>query len=263
MQQKFPKISERRATALIHFPRSTHRYKKTKPEPEGLRDKIKELAGVRRRFGYRRIHRLVRRLGFKSNHKLVYRIYNEERLSLRIRKRKKLVSNKRVPMALPRRPNERWSMDFVSDQIAKSGRRIRTLNIVDDFTRECIAITVDTSIPGARVVKTLESLKATRGIPKSIITDNGPEFTGAALDQWAHDNYVMLDPIDPGKPQQNAFVESFNGRFRDECLNENWFEDLKQAQEIIEAWRIDYNSRRPHSSLGHLTPEEFCAKFAA
>lgn len=165
-------------------------------------------------------------------------------------------------MPEPTKANIRWSMDFVSDQIGTTGRRIRCLNIVDDYTRECLAIEVDTSLPGNRVVAVLERLQVLRGLPQVIITDNGPEFTGAALDQFA-DGRFKLDPIDPGKPQQNAYIESFNGKFRDECLNENWFVSLKHAQEVCEAWREDYNRSRPHSSLGDLTPEEFRARSAA
>lgn len=223
---------------------------------------MRELSEQRRRFGYRRICALLRREGFTANKKQIYRIYREERLSLKIRKRKKLAAKLRVSIPEPTRANERWSMDFVSDQIGPTGRRIRTLNIVDDFTRECLAIEVDTSIPGSRVVAVLERLSVLRGTPSVIVTDNGPEFTGAALDQWAHGK-VKLDPIDPGKPQQNAYIESFNGKFRDECLNENWFVSLNHAKEVIERWREDYNRCRPHSSLGNLTPEEFRERSAA
>jgi len=227
-----------------------------------LRERLKQLASERRRFGYRRLYALLRREGCMANKKLIYRIYREEMLSLKIRKRKKLVAVVRVPMPAPTKPNVRWSMDFVSDQIGTTGRRIRTLNIVDDYTRECLAIEVDTSLPGYRVVAVLARLQATRGLPQIIVTDNGPEFTGAALDQFAHQKFT-LDPIDPGKPQQNAYIESFNGKFRDECLNENWFVSLNHAKEIIEKWREDYNRCRPHSSLGNLTPEEFRDRSAA
>lgn len=181
---------------------------------------------------------------------------------MKIRKRKKLAAVIRVPLPKPSRPNERWSMDFVSDQLGATGRRIRCLTILDEYTRECLAIEVDTSLPGTRVVAVLERLKALRGLPQVLVTDNGPEFTGQALDQFAH-GQIKLDPIDPGKPQQNAFIESFNGKFRNECLNENWFVSLKHAQEICEAWREEYNRCRPHSSLGGLTPEEFREKVTA
>ena len=185
-------------------------------------------------------------------------MYVEEGLQVRQRKRKRLARVERQPMLMPQAPNQRWSMDFEHDLLA-TGQRVRTLNIVDDFSRECPAIEVDTSLPGARVVRVLERLAETRGLPKEIILDNGPEMIGKVLDQWAWRNGVRLHFIDLGKPTQNAFIESFNGRFRDECLNENWFLDLADARQIIEAWRLDYNSSRPHSALGYATPEELAA----
>lgn len=227
-----------------------------------MRERMRALADRWRRRGYRRLHDLLKREGFKVNHKKILRIYREEKLLLRQRKRKKLVSLARRPMQPPLGPNERWSMDFVSDRIATTGRRIRCLNIIDDFTRECLAIEVDTSLPGSRVVEVLERLAFFRGKPLSIVIDNGPEFTGCALDTWAHQNNVKLDFIRPGKPVENAFIESFNGKFRDECLDDEWFISLKEAKEKIEIWRKEYNSMRPHSSLGGLTPEEFAAKSA-
>ena len=223
-----------------------------------LRERLKELAGQRRRFGYRRLHALLRREGWRINHKAVHRIYVEEGLQVRKRKRKRLARVERQPMLMPQAPNQRWSMDFQHDLLA-TGQRFRTLNIVDDFCRECPAIEVDTSLPGARVVRVLDRLAETRGLPREIILDNGPEMIGKVLDHWAWRNGVRLYFIDPGKPTQNAFIESFNGRFRDECLNENWFLDLADARQIIEAWRLDYNSSRPHSALGYATPQEFAA----
>ena len=165
-------------------------------------------------------------------------------------------------MDVPKRPNLRWSMDFVSDQLGSTGRRFRCLTIVDDFTRECLAIEVDTSLPGDRVARVLDRLAFLRGLPQGIVIDNGPEFTGRALDTWAFARKVKLDHIRPGKPVENAFLESFNGRLRDECLNEHWFSTLKEAQVRIEAWRQDYNRNRPHSSLGDMTPEEFAKTVA-
>lgn len=196
------------------------------------------------------------------NWKLVYRVYREEKLSLRVRKRRRIASLVRVPMDVPKRPNLRWSMDFVSDQLGSTGRRFRCLTIVDDFTRECLAIEVDTSLPGDRVARVLDRLAFLRGLPQGIVIDNGPEFTGRALDTWAFARKVKLDHIRPGKPVENAFIESFNGRLRDECLNEHWFSTLKEAQVRIEAWRQDYNRNRPHSSLGDMTPEEFAKTVA-
>lgn len=204
----------------------------------------------------------MRREGFKVNWKLVYRVYREEKLSLRVRKRRRIASLVRVPMDVPKRPNLRWSMDFVSDQLGSTGRRFRCLTIVDDFTRECLAIEVDTSLPGDRVARVLDRLAFLRGLPQGIVIDNGPEFTGRALDTWAFARKVKLDHIRPGKPVENAFIERFNGRLRDECLNEHWFSTLKEAQVRIEAWRQDYNRNRPHSSLGDMTPEEFAKTVA-
>lgn len=257
-------FTQRRACKLVSIVRSTFRRKSKRPEPPGLRARIRELAELRRRYGYRRLYVLLRREGMNVNRKLVYRIYREEKLSLKIRKRKRLASVVRVPIAPPKGPNERWSMDFVSDQLGPSGRRFRSLNVVDDFTRECLAIEVDTSLPGARVVEALERIIFMRGEkPRSITIDNGPEFTGRDLDSWAHQNKIRLDFIRPGKPVENAFIESFNGKFRDECLSGHWFVDLAEAKVRIEEWREDYNCERPHSSLGGLTPNEFAAKFAA
>ena len=194
------------------------------------------------------------------NHKRTERIYREERLSLRTRKRKKRASLLRVPIPAPERPNERWSMDFIHSRLA-NGRRFKSLTIVDDYSRESPAIEMDTSIPGARVVRVLDRLKETKGLPKVILTDNGPEFISKALDEWAYMNRVKLDFIDPGKPVQNAFIESFNGKFRDECLNEHWFLTLEEAKITIENWRIDYNEVRPHSSLDNLTPAEYAKQY--
>jgi putative transposase len=251
-------LSERRACRLAGLNLSTWQYRARRPQPSALRERLKELAGQRRRFGYRRLHALLRREGWRVNHKAVHRIYVEEGLQVRQRKRKRLARALRRPMLVPQAPNQRWSMDFQHDLLA-TGQRFRSLNIVDDFSRECPAIEVDTSLPGARVVRVLDRLAETRGLPKEIIVDNGPEMIGKALDQWAWRYGVRLHFIDLGKPTQNAFIESFNGRFRDECLNENWFLDLTDARRIIEAWRIDYNSSRLHSALGYATPEEFAA----
>jgi putative transposase len=170
--------------------------------------------------------------------------------------RKRIAAGRRVPLPLPSRANERWSLDFVSDQLA-DGRVFRTLNIVDDFTRECRAIEVDTSLSGVRLVRVLDVLCAEHGRPHALLMDNGPELTSKALDAWAYGNGVELRFIQPGKPAQNAYVESFNGKFRDECLNEHWFLTLDEAREVIEEWRQDYNQFRPHSSLDDLTPEQF------
>jgi len=248
-------LSERQACRYTGFARSSQRYRAHRPSRTELRERLHTLATLRPRWGYRRLYRLLRREGNVANKKLVQRVYREEGLAVRRRKRKR-VAIPRTPLPSPRGPNERWSMDFVSDALG-DGRRFRALTIVDDFTRESPAIEVDTSLPGERVVRVLEQLAATRGLPQAIVCDNGPEFRGEALDQWADRRGIALQFIQPGKPIQNAFAESFNGRLRDECLNESWFMSLADAQQTIEAWRIDYNVARPHSGLADRTPEEF------
>jgi len=254
------KVSERRACRLIKFARSSHRYKPLDdPRDEYLRLRIKEIAEVRRRFGYRRIHVMLLREGLKVNHKRVQRIYREEKLSLRTKNRKKRAMHLRVAKEPATQANQRWSMDFVQDEFF-NGRKFRTLNIVDDFTRECIVIEVDISLQGVRVARVLDRIAIHRSLPKSIVCDNGPEFAGKALDAWAHSKGITLDFIRPGKPVENAYIESFNGKFRDECLNSEIFLSLKDAQAKIENWREDYNCNRPHSSLGNLTPMEFVEK---
>lgn len=249
-------FSERQACKIINLPRSTFRYEPLPDKNEWLRVRLKELAASRRRFGSPRLCVLLRREGKIVNHKRVERIYREEGLSLRKRKKKRQTAALRVVLPTPVQPNKRWSMDFVSDQLS-DGRKFRSLTIVDDCSRESPAIEVGTSLPGKRVTRVLNRLAESRGLPDAIVVDNGPEFSGSALDSWAHERGVKLCFIRPGKPVENAYIESFNGKFRDECLNEHWFTSLKDAQEKIEAWRKDYNKHRPHSSLGNLSPEEF------
>lgn len=256
-------VSERRACRLIKFSRSTLIYKPKPDKNEWLRKRLHALAGRHRRYGSPRMQYLIDREDVEVvNHKRLERVYAEEGLQIRKRKRKRETAPIRVAIATPERPGQRWSMDFVSDQLS-DGRKIRTFNIVDDFSRECPAIIVDTSINGQRVVRALESLGATCGLPEILVCDNGPEFAGRVLDEWAYKTSVQLSFITPGKPVENAFIESFNGKFRDECLNENWFVSLKHAQEIIEKWRREYNRSRPHSSLGNIPPEEFLRRFHA
>ena len=249
--------SLRRACRLIGLSTSTWRYER---QPDATNTKLLERltahAADRPRFGYRRLHTLVDREGLRVNHKRVYGVYREAGLQVRRRRRKRLTRGQRVPLPTPSRRGERWSMDFMVDTLA-DGRGFRTLNIVDDFTRECVAIEVDRSLPGLRVVRVLERLFDTVGLPETIVTDNGPEFTGRALDTWAYARGVQLRFIRPGKPIENAFVESFNGKFRDECLNEHWFASVAEAQMLIEAWRVDYNTVRPHSALAGQTPQQF------
>lgn len=243
---------------MVELPRASYDYKPVADGDGRLRERMRELANQRKRFGSPRLHILLKREGLVVNHKRTERIYREEGLSLRKRKRRKTTAQVRITLPVPERPDERWSMDFVTDSMV-TGRRFRSLVIVDDYSRECPAIEVDTSLGGVRVVQVLERLAEIRGLPKAITIDNGPEFTGKLLDEWAYRRGVKLNFIRPGKPVENAFVESFNGRLRDECLNENWFINLKHAREVIEDWRIDYNENRPHTSLGGLTPSEFVA----
>ena len=248
--------SIRRACGLIQISVSSFYYQSKPRNDASLRAALKEAAAKRRRWGYRMLTELLRRNGFHDNHKRILRIYREENLQVPMRKKRKAALWRGEKPEPSSHRNDRWSMDFMSDQLA-DGRRIRTLNIVDDHTRECLAIEVDTSLSGDRVCRTLDRLVAERGHPKRLITDNGPEFTSKALDRWGYEHCVELQFIQPGKPVQNAFVESFNGTLRDECLNEHWFLDLDDAREIIEAWRVDYNTERPHSSLGGKPPGEF------
>ena len=253
-------ISERRACLLVGLSRTVLHYEsKVQPENEQLQARLVELAGERRRFGYRRLHALVRREGVQVNHKRIYRLYSSAGLSVRRRKKRHGVAVERQALELPSAPNQVWSMDFVSDALA-SGRRIKILTIVDDFSKEAIDLAVDFGISGHYVTRVLDQAARFRGYPKAIRTDQGPEFTGKALDQWAYQHGVQLKLIQAGKPTQNAFIESFNGRFRDECLNDHWFTSLYQARILIAAWRRDYNQHRPHSSLDYLTPAEFAAK---
>jgi putative transposase len=260
VQQAFG-LSERRACRLLLIGRSSHRYAAGPDRDAELRERLVELAAKWRRFGYRGLYRLLRREGQEVNHKRVYRVYRAEGLQVRRRRRKRLKRPARGPMPRPARRNEVWAMDFVHDGLA-DGRRIRALTIVDLCTREAPWIEVATSIPGDRVVRVLDRLAESYGIPKRIVIDNGPEFLSIALATWAEDRGVELDFIDPGKPVQNCFVESFNGTFRDECLNEHWFTSLADARQRIEAWRRLYNEERPHSSLGGATPMEFATGLA-
>ena len=225
-------------------------------QEEQLRQRLRTLASERPRWGYRRLHILVQRelpdLG-PINHQRVYRLYRLDGLAIRRRKRKRVALPPRGIWANSGKRGEVWAMDFMQDVLA-DGRRFRVLNIMDTVSRECLAIEVDTSLPGQRVVRCLTQLIARSGRPKRIVVDNGPESAGQALDAWAYAHQVTLDFIEPGKPTQNAHIESFNGRFRDECLNLHWFRNLPHARQIITEWKQDYNTRRPHSALHHLTP---------
>ncbi len=254
-------ISESRACQLVGLSRTVLHYQ---PKPcvmnEQLQQRMIELATERRRFGYRRIHALLRREGVQANHKRVHRLYQEAGLAVRRRRKRHGVAVDREPLLLPTGLNQVWSMDFVSDALA-SGRRLKCLTIVDDSSKEAVDLVVDHGIGGHYVTRVLDQVALFRGYPKAIRTDQGPEFTGRALDQWAYQHGVQLKLIQPGKPVQNAYIESFNGKFRDECLNEHWFTSLAHARSVVLAWRQDYNERRPHSALGYLTPAEVAMQY--
>ena len=254
-------LSERRACSILEQPRATQRYVVRRLDPPGLRSRLVELAQLRPLFGYPRLHMLLRREGFAINRKRVYRLYRAEGLKLRSKRRKHGARAPRGPMAAPAQQLERWSLDFVSDRLG-DGRTFRALTIVDDFSKLCPAIEVDTSLTGLRVIRALERAIELHGKPKLLVMDNGPEFTCRALDAWAYRVGIALHWIDPGKPVQNAYVESFNGRFRDECLDVHHFTTLDDARGLIEQWREDYNHVRPHTSLGGLPPADFVACLA-
>jgi putative transposase len=249
-------MSERRAIRVIGADRSAVRYRSTRPDDTALRDRLKSLALERRRFGYRRLHVLLRREGHVVNHKRVQRLYREEKLTVRRRGGRKRALGERRPLETPTAANQRWSLDFVADQFT-DGRRFRILEVYDDCTRECLALVPDTSISGGRVARELDAIIARRGKPATIVSDNGTELTSNAILEWAEKQKVGWHYIAPGKPQQNGFSESFNGRLRDECLNETLFSSLRDARNKLEAWRQDFNEVRPHSSLGYLTPGEY------
>lgn len=255
-------LSERRACGLARVGRSTKRYRSRRSSSDEIRVRLRELATEHVRYGYRRLHALLRREGRRVNHKRVQRIYRQEGLAVRRKRRKQVATQQRQPLSCPLRPRVQWCMDFTSDQLA-NGRRFRTLNVVDVCTRECIGIEVAVSLPAQRVVRVLERLVALYGAPQRITVDNGPEFISRCLDAWAYQHGITLDFIQPGKPSQNGFIESFNGKFRDECLNRHWFTSLDDAMTTIEAYRIDYNTRRPHSALGYRTPQEAFDQYAS
>jgi putative transposase len=254
------RISERRACQVIQIGRASYRYRSIRDEQVTLRMRINEIAQVRVRYGYKRIHVLLRREGWSVNHKRIYRIYCEEGLNLRAKKPKRRRSAAhRICQPPVTAINESWSMDFVTDSLF-NGHRFRALTLVDNFSRECLAIEVGQHIRGEDVVRVVQLLKVRRGLPSFIKVDNGPEFISKELDKWAYENKVTLEFSRPGKPIDNAYIESFNGSFRDECLNVNWFLSLDDARQKIENWRKDYNEWRPHSSLDNLTPRQYFEK---
>ncbi len=250
-------VSERRACKLLDMDRSSYRYE-PRPENDGpLRQELIELARKKPRYGYRRLGVLLERVGYKVNHKHLYRLYREEHLAVRRLKRKRL-KRPAAPLALLCRANQEWSMDFVSDGLA-TGRAMRVFTLVDSFTRECLALEVDSCLSSRRVTRVLDWVIQQRGAPQAIRCDNGPEFTSRHFLKWCEDHKIEAMHIQPGRPMQNGYVESFNGRFRDECLNANWFATMGDARRKIEAWRLDYNEQRPHSSLAYRAPSEFAA----
>jgi putative transposase len=254
-------VSERRACWVVGADRSSVRYRRRRPDDAAVWVRLRELAAVRRRFGYRRLHILLGREGIVMNHKKLRRLYREEGLQVRRRSGRKRALGTRAPLALPHGANQRWSLDFLSDALA-DGRRFRILAIVDDFTRECLLLVPDTSLPGSRVVREFDGLVAIRGRPAMCVSDNGSEFTGMAILRWSQQSQIEWHYIAPGKPQQNAFIESFNGRLRDELLNETLFMSLDHVREALAIWQDDYNTVRPHSALNNLPPAIF-AKLSA
>jgi putative transposase len=252
------RISERRAAHVIQIERSSLRYRSTARDQTALRMRLRDLAAARVRYGYRRLHVLLRREGWRVNHKRVFRLYRLEGLGLRLKHRRKRVSAVRVVAPPATKPNERWAMDFMTDSLY-DGRRFRMLTLVDTATRECPTIEVGQSLTGQQVVAVLNRLKATRDLPRVISVDNGPEFISKALDAWAHEHGVQLEFSRPGTPTDNPYIEAFNGRLREECLDQHWFASLEDARRTIEGWRQDYNTQRPHGALGNLTPQAYAA----
>jgi len=255
-------VSERRVCGILEFQRSTCQYRSVADEQAALRIRLRDWAQARVSYGYRRLHVLLQREGWKVNHKRVYRLYRVEGLGMRPKKpRRHVTACRRIERAVAEEPNDSWSMDFMSDELF-DGRRIRLLTIVDNFTRESLAIEVAERIGGQRVVEVLMRLGEERSLPRIIRVDNGPEFISKRLDQWAYLNGVELDFSRPGKPMDNGLIEAFNGRLRQECLNESWFLSLNDAREKVETWRQEYNRERPHGALGNLAPLEYASMVA-
>lgn len=252
-------VSERRACQTLAANRALVRYRFTRPPDTALRERLKALAVERRRFGYRRLAVFLRREGFADNIKKIHRIYKEEKLMVKRRKGRKKATGTRQPLPKPDSVNQVWSLDFMSDAFT-DGRRFRVLAVMDQCSRECLMADADTSMPGLRVVRELDCLIARRGKPKVIVSDNGPELTSRTVLIWAHEQGIDWHYIQPGKPQQNGYTESLNGKIRDEFLNEHWFGSLHEVRGLLDEWRQDYNTVRPHSSLDYLTPHEFAAK---
>jgi len=254
-------VSERRACEVLGADRTSVRYRRRRADDAVVRARLRELAAIRRRFGYRRLLVLMRREGLVMNHKKFRRLYREERLQVRRRGGRKRALGTRTPLSIPRGANQRWSLDFLSDAFA-DGRRFRILAVVDDFTRECLTLVADTSLPGLRVVRELDVIIAWRGRPAMCVSDNGPELTGMTVLRFSLERQIEWHYIAPGKPTQNAFIESFNARLRDELLNETLFTSLAQVRAVLATWKDDYNNARPHSALGNLTPNQYANRSA-
>ena len=250
-------MSQRRACQALDVDRSSVRYRSRRPDDAPIRSRLREIAAVRRRFGYRRLHVLLRREGILLNHKKLRRLYAEERLQVRRRSGRKRALGTRAPLSLPQGPNQRWSLDFLHDQLS-DGRRFRILAVVDDFTRECLALVADTSLSGQRVGRELDAVVARRGKPAGCLSDNGSELTSMAILRWSQETGVEWHYIAPGKPQQNAFIESFNGRLRDELLNETLFSSLAHARAALARWQIDYNRASQHPSVYAIEGKRVC-----
>jgi putative transposase len=255
-------LSQRHVSGLIPVNRATLRYQHRRDPQEALRVRLRELAGSRVRYGYRRLTVLLRREGWAVNAKRIYRLYTEEGLIVRTQKRRERAQRQRIPLGQAARPNQKWSMDFVAQRLP-DGRWIRVLTVVDQFTRECLNLFADSSLTGEKVATALNKVVSQRGVPQSITVDNGTEFSSKAMDLWAYKNGVHLDFIRPGRPVEDGYIESFNGRLRDECLNVEVFLSLADAREKLERWRRDYNHQRPHSALADRTPAEFLAAWSA
>ena len=252
-------LSQRRSCRLVGLERNTCRYQSKPEDTKALEAKIQAIAFERRRFGYRRIHMILKRSGMTINHKKVWRIYRELGLKVKKRSGRKRALSVRVKREKAMKPNERWSLDFVSDALM-NGRKIRLLTIIDEFTRESLRITVDSSLGGERVTRELDAVIAERGLPERIQSDNGTEFTSKAVIEWFENKGIKWEYIEPGKPYQNGCIESFNGKLRDECLNEHWFLNITETREIVEKWRRDYNESRPHSALKGRTPSQLASQ---
>jgi putative transposase len=259
--QETRKVSERRACSVLGIWRGLARYSFTRPPDTALRERLKALAAERRRYGYRRLTIFLRREGFNDNIKKIRRIYREENLMVKRRKGRKKATGTRAPLPKPDSVGQIWSLDFMSDTLV-DGRRFRVLAVMDQCSRECLLAVADTSMPGLRIVRELDMLVAARGLPKCIVSDNGPELSGGAVLGWTGKK-LDWHYIEPGKPQQNGYTESLNGKIRDEFLNENCFCSVAEARVLLEAWRQDYNAVRPHSAIGYLTPHEYLQKLAA